>query len=52
MTLACGGANIKLVDVVSVVDVDAEVGSIFDADGLVDILKLKLGRYSKARSRF
>ena len=52
MTLACGGANIKLVDVVSVVDVDAEVWSIFDADGLVDILKLKLDRYSEARSRF
>ena len=40
MTLAC----VKLVDVVTVVDVDA--------DGLVEILKIKHGPYSEARSRF
>ena len=48
MTLAC----VKLVDVVTVVDVDAEVRSIFDADGLVEVLKIKHGPYSEARSRF
>ena len=35
VTLAYEDANLKLVDVVSVVDVDAEVWSIFDAEGLV-----------------
>ena len=52
MTLVCEDANSKLVDVVTVVDVDAEVRSIFDADGLVEILKIKHGPYSEARSRF
>ena len=42
MTLAFEDANSKLLDVISVANVDAEerIG-----DSLVEILKLKLGRY-------
>ena len=41
MTLAYKDANLKLIDVVTVVDVDAEVWSIFDAEGLVSDSEVK-----------
>ena len=42
MTLACENANSKLVEVVTVADVDAEKRV---DDSLVQIWKLKLGQY-------
>ena len=45
MTLAFEDANSKLLDVISIADVDAKVRNVLTVDhSLVEILKLKLGR--------